>query len=127
MQDEFAAYDWGRGHVLKDINSRLDLVCNLTARDQVDSTSSPVNRNPQDPSQTSKMIAEAELEYFIDLLKSKTFQHKVLSMKELHHRASWTAKVLTTEMVEGKISICQLIDQYSNVDNESVRTLLTRC
>jgi hypothetical protein len=41
-------------------------------------------------------------------------------------RASQTAKMLTIDMVEGKTPISYVIDQYSNVKRESVRTLLTR-
>lgn len=46
---------------------------------------------------------------------------------ELHMQATYTAKTLTKEMIEGRTPIYQLIDQYKTVDKESVLTLLYRC
>jgi hypothetical protein len=70
------------------INERLDII------------------NPQDPTHKKKLINESELEYYIDLLKSNSINN----LDDLHMRAVWTAKVLTTEMIEGKLPICFLLE-----------------
>lgn len=71
------------------------------------------------------MISEGELAYLIDLLKS-TNHYESAQLRELHRRATKTAKILTIELVEGKIPIHQVCEQYSNVCQQAVRTLLTR-
>jgi len=71
------------------------------------------------------MISEGELAYLIDLLKS-TKHYESAQLSELHRRATKTAKILTIELVEGKIPIHQVCEQYSNVCQQAVRTLLTR-
>ena len=48
-------------------------------------------------------------------------------MSEIFTQASFTAKMLTQEMVEGKTPICHLIQNYSQTDKENVYRLLYRC
>jgi hypothetical protein len=54
IQEDFAAYDWGRNTILRDINYRMDLTNDGSI-------------NPQDPS--SKITTEAEVGYLLGTLK----------------------------------------------------------
>lgn len=48
-------------------------------------------------------------------------------LQDLHYQASFTVKMLTYDMVEGKAPICYLIQQHQKVSKESVMFLLYRC
>lgn len=48
-------------------------------------------------------------------------------LRELHAKSTITAKTLTKELIEGKTPITVIINQYGNIDRESVVTLLYRC
>jgi hypothetical protein len=51
-------------------------------------------------------------------------QHCFLA--EIHEKATITIKVLTQELIEGKVPICTLLDQYSNPSKHNVSILLHR-
>lgn len=83
--------------------------------------------NPQDCIEV-KQLVEPEIPYLLSMLKTpsdKWEQKSVLC--ELHAQASYTAKALTQEMIEGRTPICHLIDQHSVVDKNTVMNLLYRC
>ena len=67
--------------------------------------------NPQDPALRSKMIEEAELQYLKTLVKgnSEKFEQQEF-LNNVHSKASFTAKVLTQEMIEGKAPISYLLE-----------------
>ena len=46
---------------------------------------------------------------------------------DLHEQLSFTAKMLTCEMIEGKHTIAALIKQHSSITKESVKFLVYRC
>lgn len=48
-------------------------------------------------------------------------------LRELHAQAAYTAKVLTKEMIEGKVPICSQIDQNISINKDGVLILLHRC
>jgi len=48
-------------------------------------------------------------------------------LQEIHANACFTAKSLTKEMIEGQTPICFIIDKYTQIDRDTVRTLLYRC
>lgn len=96
IEVKFAEYDWIRHQALEQLNQRLKF---------------------QDG---SKCITEAELTYLVATVNSESDLH------EIHRKACYTAKVLTLEMVEGKVPIQLLLSQNSKVSLEIVRTLLFR-
>jgi len=48
-------------------------------------------------------------------------------LKEVRAQASYTAKMLTKDTVEGSIPMCYLIERYQSEGLQGLRTLLYRC
>lgn len=103
-----------------DTNKRIDV--------QLDSSMAlQTTLNPQDPALKQKMIGEAELKYLNGLLKGNSVKWEMPEfLSDIHEKASFTAKILTQEMIEGKAPILDIIELYKKKDKKSIRTLLFR-
>ena len=64
----------------------------------------------------------------LDLYKKKVEKFKTTAiMTSIHKNAMYTAKILTTEMIEGQAPICYLVSKYDSINKENIKNLLYRC
>jgi hypothetical protein len=96
--------------------------------DEVD-LQSPIRDHPGKPENANvRQLSMQEIEYLIKIYKNKTEKwHEPHVVKEVRAQASFTAKMLTKDTVEGAIPMCLLIERYSSEGIQGLRTLLYRC
>lgn len=81
----------------------------------------------ENPTGTNVVLSEAEIKYLTEIYKGKVEKWRDIHvLREVRGQASFTAKTLTKETVEGSTPMCLIIERLSSEGYSGLRMLLYR-
>jgi hypothetical protein len=80
------------------------------------------------PTGTQVVLSEAETKYLTEIYKNKVEKWRDINvLREVRGQASFTAKTLTKETIEGNTPMCYILERLYTEGQSGLRMVLYRC